>query len=81
MEIRVQYFSQLRESSGLAEEVVELPAGATVASLLAHLYRHHPALEKWDRHLLVGAKLEFVERACQLEAGEEIALMPPVQGG
>jgi molybdopterin converting factor small subunit len=81
MKIRVQYFSQLRESSGLAEEVVELPAGAIVADLLAQLYRRHPALEKWDRHMLMGAKLEFVERSYQLEADEEIALMPPVQGG
>jgi molybdopterin converting factor small subunit len=81
MEIRVQYFSQLRESSGIGEEVVELPAGATVASLLAQLYQRHPALERWDRYLLVGAKLEFVARTYQLEAGEEIALMPPVQGG
>jgi molybdopterin converting factor small subunit len=29
----------------------------------------------------VGAGVEFVERSYLLELGDEIAIMPPVQGG
>ncbi len=81
MHLMVQFFSQLREAAGASEQAVELPDEATVADLLAHLYQLHPALEKWDRHLLVGVGVEFVERQHRLQRGEAIALMPPVQGG
>jgi molybdopterin converting factor small subunit len=81
MRVSVQYFSQLKEIAGCAEEPVELADGATVAELLAELYRRHAALEKWDRNLLVGVGLEFVERETVLQPDEEVAIMPPVQGG
>ncbi|MGH7938762.1 MAG: MoaD/ThiS family protein [Bryobacteraceae bacterium] len=81
MRVSVRFFSQLREAAGASEEEVELPASAEVADLLARLYQLHPGLEKWDRHLLIGVGLEFVERNYLLQPDEEIALMPPVQGG
>lgn len=81
MRLRVQFFSQLREIVGAGESSPDLPAGATAADLLAQLYRAHPALEKWDRNLLIGAGVEFVERDYVLQPDDEIAIMPPVQGG
>ena len=79
--MRVQFFSQLREVVGAGESSLDLPAGATAADLLAQLYRAYPALEKWDRNLLIGAGVEFVERDYILQPDDEIAIMPPVQGG
>lgn len=81
MEIGVQYFSQLRDAAGVGDETVELAAGATVAQLLAELYQRHPALEKWDRQILLGIGVEFVEREQVLRPNEQVAIMPPVQGG
>jgi molybdopterin converting factor small subunit len=40
-----------------------------------------PALRAHDKSILIGAGLEFVDRNYNLHAGEEIAIMPPVQGG
>jgi hypoxanthine phosphoribosyltransferase len=40
-----------------------------------------PALCKHDKNILIGAGLEFVNRNYKLKSGEEIAIMPPVQGG
>jgi molybdopterin converting factor small subunit len=40
-----------------------------------------PALGAYDKSILVGAGLEFVDRNYKLNPGEEIAIMPPVQGG
>lgn len=81
MQVTVQYFSQLREIAGAAEEMVELPNESTIAQLLAQLYARHPALEKWDRQILLGIGVEFVERAQLLAPDEKVAIMPPVQGG
>lgn len=81
MRVPVRFFSQLKEIAGVSKEDVDLPTPARVADLLARLYQLHPGLERWDRHLLVGAGLEFVERDHLLQPDEEIALMPPVQGG
>lgn len=81
MKIAVQYFSQLRELAGVGEETVDLPEGATVAQLLARLYQKHPGLEKWNRQILLGVGVEFVEREHLLQPNEQVAIMPPVQGG
>ena len=81
MPLRVQFFSQLKEIIGAGEMEIDLPAGATVADLLAQLYQAHPALEKWDRNLLIGAGVEFVGRDHVIQPNDAIAVMPPVQGG
>jgi MoaE-MoaD fusion protein len=81
MRIPVQYFSQLKEITGGSEEVVEMPDGATIGDLLSRVYTLHPGLEKWDRNLLIGAGVNFVERDYTIQPNEEIAIMPPVQGG
>lgn len=81
MQVTVQFFSQLREIASTSEEALELAEGATVADLLAQLYRLHPELAKWERQILVGVGVEFVERTHVIQPGDEIAIMPPVQGG
>ena len=63
------------------ERIVIVPENATVADLLAQLYRESPALEKWDASILVGAGVDFVRRNYLLRPGETIAIMPPLQGG
>jgi molybdopterin converting factor small subunit len=81
MKVRAQFFAQLRDVTGVAEMMVELFEGATVADLLAELYEQTPALRQWEKNILVGSGVEFVEREHVLCEGEEIAIMPPVQGG
>ncbi len=81
MQVSVQFFSQLRGIIGAAELTLDLPEGASVADLLAQLYRTHPALEKWDNNILIGAGVEFVGRDHPLRPDVELAIMPPVQGG
>lgn len=81
MKVRVQFFAQLRDAIGISESAVEVSEGATVADLLDQLYARTPALSAWDKSILVGAGVEFVERDYVLRPNEEIAVMPPVQGG
>jgi molybdopterin converting factor small subunit len=49
--------------------------------LLEKVYAQRPALRAHDKSILIGAGLEFVDRNYKLNSGEEIAIMPPVQGG
>ena len=41
----------------------------------------HPKLREWDGNILVAADLEYVDRDARLRDGQEVAIMPPVQGG
>ena len=81
MKIRVQFYAQLRDLIGTRELDVDVVEGATVRDLLEQIYTRQPALRAHDQSILVGAGLEFVNRTYQLKPGEDIAIMPPVQGG
>jgi len=81
MDVRVQFFSRLKELAGVAEVKMEMPLASTVKDLLAILYERTPALREWDKSILVAAGLEFVDRNYMLQPADEISIMPPVQGG
>jgi molybdopterin converting factor small subunit len=77
--IQIQYFAQLRGLGG--PDSIELAEGTTVEGLLESLYRQTPTLEAWNKHLLIAAGTDWVERAFVVQPGDTISLMPPVQGG
>ncbi|MBA3882008.1 MAG: MoaD/ThiS family protein [Chthoniobacterales bacterium] len=81
MTVHVQLFSHLRDAAGISELDLELPAGGTVSELLTQLYARVPAVRAWHSSIIIGAGVEFVGRDHVLRAGEQIAIMPPVQGG
>ena len=81
MKVRVQFYAQLRDLIGMRELEVDLAEGASVRELLDQIYAKQPALRSHDKSILIGAGLEFVDRNYKLKPGEEIAIMPPVQGG
>ncbi len=81
MRISIRLFSHLRDLAGTDQITIELPDGSRVSDLLARVYREHPELAATDKTILVAADIEFVGRNDPLKEGEEISLMPPVQGG
>jgi len=81
MKVRVQFYAQLRDLVGIRQLDLEFPNGATVRDLLEQVYVQQPALRGHDKSVLIGAGLEFVDRNYKLKPGEEISIMPPVQGG
>ncbi len=81
MKVRMQFYAQLRDLVGISDLELELPDGATVRDLLEQLYVQRPVLRAYDKSILIGAGLEFVNRNYKLKKGEEISIMPPVQGG
>ena len=81
MKIRMHFYAQLRDLIGIRELAVDVSEGATVRDLLDEIYTKQPALRSHDKSILIGAGMEFVDRNYKLRSGEEIAIMPPVQGG
>jgi molybdopterin converting factor small subunit len=81
MKLRVQFFSRLRDVSGSEYLDLEMKAGVTANDLLAELFARFPKLRDWERSVLIGAGVEFVERDYVLKEDDEISIMPPVQGG
>ena len=81
MKVRVQFYAQLRDLAGIREQDFDLAEGSTVGDLLDQLYLQHPALRTHDKSILIGAGVEFVDRNYKLSPGDEISIMPPVQGG
>ncbi len=81
MKVRVQFYAQLRDLTGMRELDIELAEGATVRDLLENIYARQPALRLHDKSILIGAGVEFVDRNYPLKPSDEIAIMPPVQGG
>ena len=81
MKVRVQFYAQLRDLVGVGALDLELTGAATVGELLEQVYARYPALRAHDKSILIGAGLEFVDRNYKLNPAEEIAIMPPVQGG
>ena len=81
MKVHAQFFSRLRELAGVSEMEIDVPAGSTSAGLLELLYLRTPALRDWDKSILVAAGVEFVGRDYILQPGDQISIMPPVQGG
>jgi molybdopterin converting factor small subunit len=81
MKVRTLFYAQLRDLVGIRELDLDLADGATVRDLLDKIYAQQPALRSYDKSILIGAGVEFVDRNYELKSGEEIAIMPPVQGG
>ena len=81
MKFHVRFYSQLRDLACTQETDVDLNNGAAVLDLLESIYAKFPALRSHDKNILIGAGVDFVDRKYKLKPGDEISIMPPVQGG
>jgi MoaD family protein len=81
MTVRVQFYAQLRDLVGIRELDIDVAEGSTIRDLLEQVYAQQPKLRPHDKSILIGAGVEFVDRSYQLKPGDEISIMPPVQGG
>jgi molybdopterin converting factor subunit 1 len=81
MNVRVLFFSVLKDITGVEETPWDCPPGATIADLLRQLFAQWPRLAEWDASLLVAIDHTYVKRDAPLTSGCEVAIMPPVQGG
>jgi molybdopterin synthase catalytic subunit len=76
MEITVMLFAMLRERAGARQLTLELPDGARVRDALAELGDIAAGLP-----LVMAVNREYAPEDQVLDAGDELALIPPVSGG
>jgi MoaE-MoaD fusion protein len=76
MEVTVRLFAMLRERAGAGEVVLDLPEGARVRDALASLSGLAEGIP-----LVMAVNREYADEEQVLDAGDELALIPPVSGG
>ncbi len=82
MEVEVRLFAVFRERAGRDRLALELPEGATVADALAAAAREPGLGELLPRMpARVAVNHEYASEDAVIEAGDELALIPPVSGG
>ena len=81
MTVQILFFGPLRDHAGSGPEAMELADGATVSVLRSAVLARWPALQPWERSLLVAVNLTYARPGDPIPPGAEVAIMPPVQGG
>jgi MoaE-MoaD fusion protein len=76
MEVTVRLFAMLRERAGAPEVTLELPEGARVRDALESLHELAEGIP-----LVMAVNREYADDERVLDAGDELALIPPVSGG
>lgn len=79
--VKIKLFAIFQEVIGQEEISLGLALSSTVADALEVILQQYPSLEKWRSHLRYGVNLEFVSSEHLLQAGDELAFIPPVSGG
>jgi molybdopterin converting factor subunit 1 len=81
MQVRVRFFASLRDVAGRAEQVLELPAGATPESAWQALVAQRPELAPRRASLAAAVNRRYGKFDAPLADGDELAFLPPVSGG
>jgi molybdopterin converting factor subunit 1 len=76
VEVTVRLFAMLRERAGAQEVTLELPEGARVSDALDSLAGLAAGIP-----LVMAVNREYADSERVLDAGDELALIPPVSGG
>lgn len=80
--ITVLYFSLLRELAGTDQETYPwAEEGQPLSVLLDQIHGRHPSIASWSGTILWAINGTYARAVDPLHCGDEVALMPPVQGG
>jgi molybdopterin converting factor small subunit len=81
MNVRAEFYSRVKEIIGASALQLSLPENSTVNDLFEQLKESYPQMRDFEKSVLFGIGVEFVDRNQPLNEGDTIAIMPPVQGG
>jgi molybdopterin converting factor subunit 1 len=81
MRIRVLFFGQLKEITGVTQEEAELSDGAKIEDLFERYGRRFPKLVEFRSSIATSVNQEYADWRRPLVAGDEVAFLPPVSGG
>ena len=81
MNVTVKLFATLRMKAGWSEQKFDLPADATIHTLLAALEEKQPDMDMANRPVYAAVNQDYADAEHQLADGDVVALFPPVSGG
>jgi molybdopterin converting factor subunit 1 len=81
MRIRLLLFALYRDLAGTSQLDVELPPGATAATLVEAVRRRGGGFARIPPDAIVAVNQEYAAPETPLSEGDEVALIPPVAGG
>jgi len=81
MKARVRFFARHAEVAGTRETEVELGESLSAGDAFRLLCRRFPELADHADSLMYAVNAEYVPPDHPLQAGDELALIPPVSGG
>jgi molybdopterin converting factor subunit 1 len=81
MLVRVRLFASLRETAGVSETRLELPAGGRAEDAWGCLVRDFPVLAPRRGSLAVSVNCCYAPFDTVLQDGDELVFIPPVSGG
>jgi molybdopterin converting factor subunit 1 len=81
MKVRVKLFAVAKDLAGCDELIVDVPEGATVATLREKALATAPALAQIMPHALWAVGAEYARDDTVIAEKTEVALIPPVSGG
>jgi molybdopterin synthase sulfur carrier subunit len=79
--VTVKLFAVYQETFDVSEIVLDFPDGTPVQAVCDRLISEHPKLSKWREITRFGVNLQFVAPDTILQNGDEVVLIPPVNGG
>jgi molybdopterin converting factor subunit 1 len=80
MTVTVLLFASYADSLGAHSMRFEMPTGATVADVLGRV-RALPGADRLPSEPLMAVNERYAKGHRVLEAGDEVAIIPPVAGG
>ena len=80
MKIKISYFGQFRDITGLTEEEIETKDGVTVVELRDQIREKYPRIAA-KREVLVAVNSSFAPLDTVIKTEDKVAFFPPVSGG
>jgi len=81
MRVQVLLFGVLKDLLSSRSQMLELPAGATVETLVGHYRRLVPQMDDLSSKIAIAVNGAYAKPGHPLADGDEVALLPPVSGG
>jgi molybdopterin converting factor small subunit len=79
--VTVHFYSYFKDLTGCAQTTEEVVAGSTIADLQQKLFARFPKLVAMKNSTLIAVGVDYQPKNYVLNAGDEVSLFPPVQGG
>jgi molybdopterin converting factor small subunit len=81
VKVVVRLFAHMRLAAGWSSVALDVPDGSTLGEALEAFDRLHPALAPARSTCMTAIGLDYAVSGQLLKDGDEVSLIPPVQGG